>query len=182
MDPVEISAGRLHLRPFQPSDADEVLRAVDDLVERWTRVPSPYTREDAVAYVERAPQAWADGTAALFAVLDATSGSLLASVGFVRMDPTDRGAEIGYWCAPWARGVGVTAQAVGAVCRWGFTALDLHRVEWLAEVGNFASRRVAEKAGFTVEGVLRGRLRGRQGQADAWVGSLLGTDPAPEIR
>ena len=44
---------------------------------------------------------------------------------------------------------------MGAVCRWGFGALGLARVDWFAEVGNAGSRRVAEKAGFTIEGVLR---------------------------
>ena len=181
MDPVEITAGTLHLRPFGPADVDAVARACSDPeVQRWTRVPSPYGREDAVAFVERvAPALWESGEGAPFAVLDATSGDLLASVGLVRIDRRDALGEIGYWCAPWARGRGVTTQAVGAVCRWSFGALGLARVEWLAEVGNTGSRRVAEKAGFTVEGVLRGRMSGKHGQADAWVGGLLATDPVP---
>ena len=178
MDPVEIAAGRLHLRPFAASDAEAVFRACQDPgIQRWTRVPSPYTREDAVTFVERiSPQAWQNGTGAPFAVLDAATGELLASVG-VRIDDDDALAEIGFWCAPEARGRGVTHQAVGVVSRWSFAARGAHRVEWLAEVGNHGSRRVAERAGFTLEGVLRGRLRGRRGQADAWVGALLATDP-----
>jgi RimJ/RimL family protein N-acetyltransferase len=40
-----------------------------------------------------------------------------------------------------------------------------------------ASRRAAERAGFTVEGVLRDRIRARDGsRADAWIGSLLPAD------
>ena len=178
MDPVEISAGSLHLRPFSSGDVDAVQRACSDPdVQRWTRVRSPYTRDDAVAWVERvAPAMWETGEGAPFAVLDATTGDLLASVGLVLFVRPDAMAEIGYWCAPEARGRGVTTQAVGAVCRWGFAALGLARVEWLAEVGNTASRRVAEEAGFTVEGVLRGRITGKQGLSDAWVGGLLATD------
>ena len=178
MDSVEITAGSLHLRPFGPTHVDAVHRACSDPdVQRWTRVPSPYTRDDAVAFVERiAPGLWERDEGAPFAVLDATTGDLLASVGFVRFQREDALGEIGYWCAPWARGRGVTTQAVGAVCRWGFGALGLARVDWYAEVGNAGSRRVAEKAGFTVEGVLRQRLTGKQGQADAWVGGLLAGD------
>lgn len=46
-------------------------------------------------------------------------------------------------------------------------------IEWRAEVGNHASRRVAEKAGFVREGTLRKRLFHRGTVVDAWVGSLL---------
>ena len=178
MEPVEITAGSLHLRPWEPGDAEQVYEACQDPeLQRWTRVPSPYRREDAVSFVEQvSPREWESGKGAPFAVLDATSGRLLASVGFVRLDGRDDVAEIGFWCAASARGRGVTTQAVGAVCRWGFGALGLQRVDWLAEVGNAGSRRVAEKAGFTVEGVLRGRLAARRGRADAWIGGLLPGD------
>ena len=41
------------------------------------------------------------------------------------------------------------------MCRWGFRERGLQRIEWLAFVGNEASRRVAEKAGFRSEGTCR---------------------------
>lgn len=178
MDTIEISAGRLHLRPFEPGDADAVFRACQDPeIQRWTRVPSPYAKKDADTWVEQVtPRQWDSGEGAPFAVLDAASGELLASVGFVRFLRADATAEIGYWCAAAARRRGVTSQAVAAVCRWGFAAQGLARVEWLAEVGNDASRAVAEKTGFTMEGVLRGRLRTKHGQRDAWVAGLLPAD------
>jgi RimJ/RimL family protein N-acetyltransferase len=86
------------------------------------------------------------------AVVDAAEGSLLGAVGL-----TVRGGigEVGYWTAPWARGRGVAARAALLHTRWGFEALGLPRVELLAAVGNLASQRVAEKAGFVREGVLR---------------------------
>ena len=183
MEPVSLTAGRLHLRPFEPWDADEVFAACQDAeVQRWTTVPSPYTREDARAYVEVVgPQGWADGTTASFAVLDATTARLLASTAL--MGVADGSAELGYWTAPEARGRGVTAEAVGAVCRWGFGALGLERVLWRAEVGNWGSRAVAESCGFTVEGTLRaGMPRRGGGRVDAWTGSLLATDEVRDRR
>ena len=62
------------------------------------------------------------------------------------------------------------------ICRWGFAELGLSRIEWRAEVGNDASRRVAEKAGFTVEGLLRRALPTGAVRRDCWVGSLLTAD------
>jgi RimJ/RimL family protein N-acetyltransferase len=62
------------------------------------------------------------------------------------------------------------------VCRWGFATLDLRRIEWYAEVGNLASRRVVEKVGFRFEGTLRSRLHHRGHWVDAWLAALLRDD------
>lgn len=181
MDPVSLTAGRLHLRPFEPGDAPEVLEACSDReVSRWTTVPWPYTAEHARAYVEEvSPAGWADGTAASFAVLDATTARLLASVGLRLHGPS---ATLGYWTAREARRQGVTAEAVGVVCRWGFGALGLRRIGWEAHVGNWGSRAVAESCGFTVEGTLRLGLPQDGGLVDSWTGSLLATDEVRDRR
>jgi RimJ/RimL family protein N-acetyltransferase len=154
MDGVEITAGRLHLRPWRPEDAPAVhVTCQDPEIRRWiAAIPSPYGEADAREYVGRiAPEGWEAGTEATFAVLDATSARLLASVGLHHIDRKDALAHVGFWCAAPERGRGVTTTAVRAVCRWGFAALGLGRIEWYAEVGNTASRRVADKAGFVLE-------------------------------
>lgn len=179
MEPVEITAGRLHLRPFRSDDIPAVARACQDPdIQHFTQVPSPYDDEDARRYVEvYCPSGWASGRSASFAVVDSVSAELLGSIGLNGIGLRDAAmAEIGYWCAPWARRQGVMTQAVQVVSRWGFAAFGLARIEWYAEVGNTASRGVAERAGFTVEGVLRSRLVHRGERVDAWVGSLLRGD------
>ena len=183
VEPTEITAGALHLRPFQPWDAPQVLAACQDpQISRWTAVPAPYTAEDARCYVEElAPRGWADGTTASFAVLDATTAKLLGSIDLHGI--ADGSAEIGYWTAAWARGRGSTADAAGAVCRWGFGALALQRVLWRAAPDNHGSRAVVERCGFTVEGRLRlSRLRPDGTRHDEWHGSLLATDEVRDRR
>ncbi|GAC1442024.1 MAG: hypothetical protein NVS3B26_03630 [Mycobacteriales bacterium] len=183
MEPVEITAGRLHLRPWRASDADAVLAACSDpQTQRWTSVPVPYTLEHASSFVEEAgPRGWATGTDCGFAVCDATSGEVLGSIA-LRARP-ERGLwDVGYWTARGARGQGVMSEALGALCRWGFAELGAERIEWLAAIGNWASRRVAEKAGFTVEGTLRDGLPGREGRRDCWLGARLATDPERDTR
>jgi hypothetical protein len=55
LEPTEISTGRLHLRPWQPADADVVLAICQDAeLQRWTRVPVPSMQEHADHYVPRA--------------------------------------------------------------------------------------------------------------------------------
>lgn len=178
LEAVEISAGDLHLRPWEPGDAGQVFAICQDAaIQRFTSVPAPYTLADARSFVgEVSPAGWASGTAAHFAVLAAATGEVLASVSLMHLHREGRRGEIGVWCAPAARGRGVTSAAAGAVCRWAFAALELERVEWLAAPDNLSSQRAAVRAGFVPEGVLRGRIRLRGRQYDAWVASRLPSD------
>ena len=178
MDPTEITAGRLHLRPWQEGDQEVLLAAGNDPESaRWTNVPSPYTREAADEWVRvTAPQGWAAGTALSFAVCDSTTSEVLASVALRPAGDPDVWS-VGYWCVPEHRGQGVVPDALGPLCRWGFGALGAKRVEWMAQVGNYASLRSAQKAGFQVEGVLRGGMLHRGVHVDGWIAGLLPGDP-----
>jgi RimJ/RimL family protein N-acetyltransferase len=183
MEPIEITAGRLHLRPWRPNDAPAVLAACSDPeTQRWTTVPVPYTAEHARSFVEEmGPQGWADDSDYGFAVCDSTTGELLAAMT-LRSRPARATWDVGYWADPAARGRGVVSEALGVLCRWGFSELGIERIEWFAAIGNWASRRVAEKAGFTVEGVLRYGLPHREGRQDCWVGARVAVDPEIDTR
>jgi RimJ/RimL family protein N-acetyltransferase len=182
VEPVQITTERLLLRPWEPADAPAVLAACSDpVLQRWTTVPVPYTAEHARSFVEEfSPAAWADDSDYAFAITDASSGEVLGAIG-IRRRPREL-YDVGFWAHPDARSRGVVSEALSAVCRWAFADLGATRVEWYAEVGNWASRRVAEKAGFTVEGVVRAGLPGRDGRRDGWVGARLPADPERDTR
>ncbi|MET9964047.1 GNAT family N-acetyltransferase [Streptomyces sp. NPDC006326] len=176
MEPLTLSTERLRLRPFTPADEDEVYAAVQDPdIQRWTMVPSPYTREDARSFVgEMVPNGWREDTAYSFAVRPAGDGPLVAAVGVHVRGPGSY--EIGYWTAKEHRGRGYMTEAVLAVARWVFTEVGAARLEWRAEAGNAGSRAVAEKAGFRMEGVLRAGLEKSGTVRDCWIGGLLPSD------
>ncbi|ASW53737.1 GNAT family N-acetyltransferase [Plantactinospora sp. KBS50] len=181
MEPSTISEAGLTLTGWRAADAADVLRACRDPdIQRWTTVPSPYRAEHAHDFVTAAaPRAWATGTAAPFAVRDTGTGELLGSCGLVTIDRRERSAEIGYWTAPWARGRGVATRAARAVARWALTDLALRRLVWQAELGNHASRLVALRAGFRVEGRLRLAAPHPRGTQEGWVGTLLPGEVPP---
>ncbi len=64
-------------------------------------------------------------------------------------------------------------RALRVLLDWGFAERDLQTVVWLTERGNWASRRLAWKLGFTFDGTVRGWLSHRGALRNAWIGTLL---------
>jgi RimJ/RimL family protein N-acetyltransferase len=179
MDRSLIPAGWLTLRPFAPTDIPWVYQVSQDpVLQHYTQVPSPYRPEHAAFFVEQLAIAGLDsGQRAEFVAAETATGAALGRVGLGLQ--AEGAAEIGYWVGPSARGRGVATQAARAVCGWAFTTLGLEIIEWHAEVGNLASRRVAEKAGFLIEATLRRRHVRRGRRVDVWAGSLLNGEYRP---
>ena len=176
MEPITLTTERLTLSTFVPQDADEVHDICQDPdIQRWTTVPSPYARQDAHDFLNHVvPAGWRDDTEYSFAVRTRDGGPLLAAAALHH--PRAGSWEVGFWTAKEHRGRGYMTEAVLAMARWAFTDLGCTRLEWRAEVGNAGSRATAEKAGFTVEGVLRAALPNNGTLRDTWVGSLLPAD------
>ncbi|GAA1353020.1 GNAT family N-acetyltransferase [Streptomyces beijiangensis] len=176
MEPVTLTTERLLLRALDRRDIEATYVACQDPgIQRWTTVPSPYERMHAEFFIEQmVPEGWRTDSAYNFAVLPLGGGPLIGSLTVHRSLP---GAwETGFWTAKEHRGRGYMTEAVSALARWAFTALGAERLEWRAEVGNGASRAVAEKSGFRVEGVMRAGLLHRDTLRDAWLGALLPGD------
>ncbi|SDY70859.1 Protein N-acetyltransferase, RimJ/RimL family [Micromonospora pattaloongensis] len=175
MEPWEIRADGLLLRPWRPDDAPAMHRAcVDPEIGRWSGLPSPHLPRHAVDFIARARRRLAEGTAYHLGVFDAETGELLGSCALNGVDPAGGEARIGYWTAPWARGRRIAERSSRLLAGWGFDTLGLARIGWRAQIGNHVSRLVALRLGVRIEGVRRAELRHRDGRrADAWVGSLL---------
>ncbi len=152
--------GDLVLRPKRPEDAEAITAACQDPeIPRWTFVPSPYTREDAEAFLASSAEEEAAGKSAGFLAVDA-AGRLLGSFGVMELDREPGYGEIGYWVAAEARGRGIATRAVRTLTRWAQDELGLTRIEILPHKDNLPSRRVAEKAGYVDTGQLVGSSRG----------------------
>lgn len=172
-----LQAGPVRLRAPAESDVAAIADAYNDPeVARWLRLPQPYTRAHAESYVrERAPDGWASGTEAIFVIVDGDDG-YAGAVGLRIMSPDPAVGEVTLVTAPHAHGH--AAVGLGAAARWGFSTLGLDRIQWSIGVGNDAARRIAEDAGFRVEGTLRAASPGRDttSRRDCWMSALLSGD------
>ena len=158
----------VRLRPFEEGDVPAIVAACQDPeIPRWTAVPSPYTEADARAWLESDEEE-------SFAVVDRASDELLGSIGVRHLDGGI--GEVGYWVKREARGRGVATRALGLVARWALVDKGLGRFQLRADVANEASQRVAEKAGFVREGVLRSSLVHRGERRDVIMYSLVRED------
>jgi RimJ/RimL family protein N-acetyltransferase len=151
------------LRSWTAADAPAIVECVDgdeELAGWLDRIPQPYTVADALVYIGL------EGEEKL-AVTDAETGRLLGSIGLTWHEPGV--AEVGYWIRADARGRGLTTRALLLVARHAF-AKGAARVQLRADPENVASCRVAEKAGFTREGLLRqAHWNPRLGRHQDWV-------------
>ncbi len=166
-----LTDGVVSLRPWSEADVAAIVAACgEDEIARWLdMIPQPYTGQDARIYIASTEEGWRDGSAQSFAVTDAETGDVLGSIAVRWIDRPHGVADVGYWAKAEARGRGVTTRAVRIVTRWAIEHAGAERVQLRADTQNLASCRVAEKAGFTREGVLRSaRYNPRQDRRHDW--------------
>lgn len=170
-----LTDGTVTLRAHRPEDALGVWeQSQDPLSQRWTTVPVPYAMTDAEAFVgEIMPGGWAEGREWGFAVEH--EGRYAGTVS-LREEGSGR-AEIAFGAHPDARGTGVVERALRLLLAHGYDDRGLDTVVWWANRGNWASRKLAWRLGFSFDGTVRQWLPHRGELVDAWVGTLLRDDP-----
>jgi RimJ/RimL family protein N-acetyltransferase len=149
-----LTDGVIALRPVEDRDVPGIVAACrDPEIPRWTRVPSPYTPEDARAYLAIARADAAVGVGLALAITDAEDG-FIGTIGLMEVDRARGTGEIGYWIAAPARGRGVTVRAILLLRDWAVRELALTTLDILPHEDNVPSRVVAERAGFPWTGEL----------------------------
>ena len=160
--------GELRLRAWVPEDLPELVAAANDPeIGRWMpAIPHPYGRADGEAYLRRS--AGRDGA---FAIVDEER-----LVGGIAVSARKwKRAEVGYWVRADARSRGIGSRALRLAAGWAF-AHGYRRLQVHADIENLASQRVAEKAGFRREGVLRAWIEQDGIPRDHVMYSLLESD------
>jgi len=157
--------------------AGVVLRVPEDGDASWIR--EACNVPDIARFIIRTPppRRWASARDVEYVIADAAHAEPLGLVS-LRIAERDSGlAAVGYWLRPQARGRGAATVAVQLIARWAFKELGVQRLELTTAPENVASQRVAERAGFTREGVLRGLVATKDnGREDSVMFSLLPAD------
>jgi RimJ/RimL family protein N-acetyltransferase len=100
----------------------------------------------------------AEGHTFHFAIVDSPTDTFLGGCGLTQLHATHRFANLYYWVRSSQVRRGVATTATRLLAAWGFTHVNLHRIEIVVALENTASLRVAQKAGASREGVLRNRI------------------------
>jgi len=146
--------GNVKVRSWRKADLQALLRHANNpkiAANLRDQFPHPYTRRDAIDYLEYAQT---QEPKCSFAI--EYGGEAVGGVGFLLgRDIARMTAEMGYWLSEELWGRGIATRVVTAMSEWAFDNYGLTRVFAMVFSHNVASLRVLEKAGFEREGVMR---------------------------
>lgn len=145
------------LEPLDPGRHGRALHAANqaDLEGRlWTYLPyGPFA--DFAAYEEWLQEMAARADPLFFAVIDSASSQPAGLAAFLRIDTKAGSIEVGHLAyAPVLQRTRASTEAMYLMMQWAFGA-GYRRYEWKCNALNAASRRAAERLGFSYEGTLR---------------------------
>jgi RimJ/RimL family protein N-acetyltransferase len=167
--PILDPSPELRLRPWRGSDVPAVLDVFADPQIRHWHMRAMGSEDEARVWIEAWSGRWSDETDGSWAVVDPETDHLRGQVALRSVNREFGHGHITYWTCPQVRGRGIAVSAVEAVSRWALGELGLHRLEIHHSTANASSCRVAEKAGFDLEGVMRSALLHMDGWHDMHV-------------
>ncbi|HET7415771.1 MAG TPA: GNAT family protein [Arthrobacter sp.] len=168
--------GVISLRRLRVDDAEAFAAlSTDAEAIRWSNSRRDFSAADAALFIaSEVAEGWRTGKTLRWAVADASSDQLLGTIALHRVHAA--GAELGIKMSPAARGHGHAHRAVELVLDSAFEDLGLSVLHWYAKVGNWASRKLAHRAGFVLEGTVRSLAEDGEQRADCWILTLTAAD------
>ncbi len=152
----EIETERLVLRMLRWSDLAAIFAyAHDPDVARHTLWEPHQTTRDSQAFLEFAFEQSRIGSMYVWGITLKGDDRVIGTIGLANRAVQHARAELGFALARPCWNRGITTEAAKAVLRFGFEQLRLNRIEAFCKPANLASARVLEKAGMSLEGVLR---------------------------
>ena len=166
--PEQFESERLILRASRFGDGAELNRAVIESfaeLNRWM----PWAKErpsleESESYCRAARARFLTREDLTILIFLKSSGELVGSTGFHRINWDVPSVEIGYWCATKHTGKGYITEATRALTLFAFETLRAARVELRIDASNKPSIAVVERLNFTLEGVLRNEGRNNAGE------------------
>lgn len=178
-----LTGERVLVRPWSAADAPALWEAADssrDHLAPWMPWIDAYrSPADAEAFIQVATEHWATGADLWVAIVERASGRILGGSGYNTPNWAVRSFEIGYWLRADATGRGFVTEAARLLVDGAFEMWSARRLELRCDPRNAASRAVAERLGFRLEGHLRrNQLDGAGQPRDTLVYGLTDLDRA----
>jgi RimJ/RimL family protein N-acetyltransferase len=173
--PDSITDGVVALRKLRESDRAVVLSSfADPLVRRWLNMPASPSDADFDSVLRTVRSGFESGDRYDYCVTEAPDDVSLGAVIASRRHRDNY--EVAYLASEQGRGRGLMTRAVRLLCEW-LLEEGVGRIEIRTHPGNEASQKLAQRAGFTREGLERKSIWLHGQRHDAIVWSLLPTDP-----
>jgi [ribosomal protein S5]-alanine N-acetyltransferase len=165
---------RFRLRQMEEGDAPHVFDYFSkDEVTRYYDLESFHDEKQAVEIIESWNNRFHINEGIRWGIALKASNKIIGSCGFHEWEKEHFKAEIGFEVHPSHWRQGVITEVLRPILKYGFGEMDLNRIEAYYDPENVASKRSLEKAGFTLEGVLRKAAFEKGIFCDAAVCSLL---------
>ena len=176
--PLTVATPRLDVRALFAADADEVDEILGDRQTlRWLSFPAGAAQPDGLGWcTDLAAQRRAAGAGDHYGVIRREDDRLVGLLWTRRTDWGSMSTEVSFAVSAKARGFGVAAEALDALTLALMLEHHFQRIELRLVPGNTAGRRVAEKAGFVYEGLLRNAGSVHSGRVDLEMWSLVAGD------
>jgi len=164
-----IKAEKFILRPYQNGDQESLRMNINNkkIYQYTSHIPYPYTKKHAESWIlENLKGAKKKNRESVNFAIDVL-GEVAGGIGFSNI--AGHKAEIGYWLGEQYWNQGIMTDAVKLVVDFGFKELNLRRIIAKVYLPNKASKRVLEKAGFKLEGILRKEIKKDQKLIDVYL-------------
>lgn len=165
--PESFETPRLTIRAPRWGDGAAVNEAIRESVEQL-RLWLPFAEnipslEESEANARKARLQFLERTDMMLHLRDRFTDEFVGSSGLHRIDWNARCFEIGYWIRTSRAGEGLMTEAVRGIEQFAISYLEANRLEIRCDARNVRSAKVAERAGYTLEGVLRKMRRDSTG-------------------
>ncbi|MBD8499557.1 GNAT family N-acetyltransferase [Paenibacillus arenosi] len=152
----ELHMERLYMRKMNVSDSPSLFKIWSDPdVTEFMNVSSFTEERQAKDLIKLLDELSQDNKAIRYSIIEKGSNEIIGSCGFNYLDFEHAKAEIGYDIAKTSWGRGYATEAIQSLLNYGFSTLELNRIEAKVEPENVNSAKVLQKLNFTFEGTLR---------------------------
>jgi 8-oxo-dGTP diphosphatase len=152
---------RLILRSYEDKDAAALVQLLKDkrIAEMTTRIPYPYTIDDANSWINKSREELKSGQSVKLAIIRRQDQTLIGGIGLE--------SELGYWLGSDYWGQGLMTEAVKALLHFAFVTLKADKIIGSAKEINTASKKIFERMGFRETGQKQGASAALEGTIPA---------------